>query len=293
MKAILQKVPVFADASFAVREFRSAYFDAPWHFHPEHELVLIVKGEGKRFVGDCVTNFGPGDLVLLGANLPHWYRSEAAYYQHNPGLEAVSVVVQFTREFLGKTFLESPEMARIRQVLESAALGMEIRGRTRERITGLMSDLMDLSGMDRLLRLLSILNVLADSDECVLLSNSGAAGIQVKDSERINRIYEYVMSRFTEPITIEDVADRVHMCPSAFCRYFKKRTRKTFSFFLNEIRIGHACRLIVEGDRSVTEVCFLSGFNNVSYFNRQFKAIKKVTPSEFRHAYFAQKAVKV
>ncbi len=237
-----------------------------------------------------MTNFGPGDLVLLGANLPHWYRSEAAYYEHHPHLEAVSVVVQFTGEFLGKTFLEAPEMARIRQVLESAARGLEIRGATRERIAGLMGDILGLSGMERLLRLLSILHVLADSEECVLLSHAGAAGIQVKDSERINRIYEYVMSRFTETISIGDVADRVHMCPSAFCRYFKKRTRKTFSFFLNEIRIGHACKLIIEGELSVTEVCFLSGFNNVSYFNRQFKAIKKVTPSEFRHAYLAGQA---
>ncbi len=281
MKALLTKVQVSADASFAVRRLQSASFGAHLHFHSEFELVLITQGTGKRLVGDTAVDFGPGNLVLLGPNLPHWYRTG-----NDPGgLEAQSIVVQFAREFLGKAFLEAPEMARIRQVLESAAGGLEIRGGTRERIAGLMADMPDLTGMKRLLRLLSILHLVADSEECIPLSTPGKAVMPDNDRERINQVYGLVMSRFTEAITLKEVSDHVSMCPSAFCRYFRKKTGKTFSCFLSEVRIAHACKLLIESDRSVTEVCFLSGFNNLSYFNRQFKALKKATPRAFKQAY--------
>lgn len=285
MKAILQKVPVFTDASFAVQEFRSAYFDTPWHFHPELELVLVVQGTGKRFVGDHISNFGPGNLVLLGPNLPHWYRNDAAYYENDASLEAESIVVQFTQDFLGDTFFGLPETNAIRKLLEKTVMGVEIHGNTREKVTAMMFAMRETQGMERLLQLLSMLHTIAVSTEYRILSNQGATGINIKDSERINRIYEYVMQHFTDPIYLHEISAIVNMCPSTFCRYFRKRTRKNFTFFLNEIRIGHACKMLIEEDLSITEICFMSGYNNVAFFNRQFKAIKKKTPLEFKQAY--------
>lgn len=285
MKAILQKVPVSSDASFAIQQFRSPYFDAPWHFHPEFELVLVVQGTGKRFVGDHICNFKPGDLVLLGPNLPHWYRNDSAYYENNSTLQAESLVIQFTKGFLGEIFFELPETTPIRKLLEKAVLGVEILGATREKITQTMYDMRELSGMNRLLHLLSMLNLMAGADELRTLSNQGVTGLNIKDSERINRIYEYVMRHFTSPIQLSEISRIVNMCPSTFCRYFKKRTRKNFTYFLNEIRIGHACKMLIEGDRSITEIGFMSGYNNIAFFNRQFKAIKKKTPKEFKQEY--------
>jgi AraC-like DNA-binding protein len=285
MKAILQKVPVSSETSFAVQEFRSPYFNIPWHFHPECELVLVIEGTGKRFVGDHISHFEPGNLVLLGPNLPHWYRNDAAYYEKNPVLEAASLVIQFNPNFPGDSFFELPEAVNVKKLLKKSVMGVEILGETRRIITALMHDISGLSGMDRLLHLLSILNIMASSNEIRILSNPGATGANMKDSERINKIYEYVMSNFTNPIQLQEISGILNMCPSTFCRYFKNRTRKNFTYFLNEIRIGHACKLLIEGDYSITEICFMSGYNNVAFFNRQFKAIKGKTPKEFRQEY--------
>lgn len=292
MKAILQKVPTFLDSSFAIQEFRSAFFNIPWHFHPEFELVLILKSEGKRFIGDNIKGFSAGDLVLIGSNLPHWYRNDAHYYEERDGLEAASIVIQFRQDFLGRDFLDAPEARVIRDLLQEAALGLEIQGATREKVTKMILELSLLNGMDRLLHFLSILNLLSRSQEYITLSHQGNVSINAKDSERINRIYEFVMKNFKNPISIEEVSDLVNMCPATFCRYFKKRTRKTFTYFLNEIRIGHACKMLIEKDLSIAEICFASGYNNISYFNRQFKSIKKITPQEFKQEYHDRKKMK-
>jgi AraC-like DNA-binding protein len=287
MKAILQKVPEFIDSSFAVQEFRSPYFSTPWHFHPEYELVLVLKSEGKRFVGDKITDFRSGDLVLLGSNIPHWYRNDACYYENVPELEAASLVIQFTEDFIGKEFFQTPETVGIQLMLQKAAKGLELHGSLAEKITKMMLEIKEMKGMDKLIHLLSLLNTIANSREYTVLSDEvGSGSINVSDPKRINRIYEYVMKHFQEPISIEEASGLINMCPSAFCRYFKKRTRKTFTLFLNEIRIGHACKLLIEEDLSVTEICYQSGFNNISYFNRQFKAIKNITPQLFRQEYF-------
>ncbi|MBO9732676.1 MAG: AraC family transcriptional regulator [Chitinophaga sp.] len=285
MKAILQKVPVSTDASFAVQVFCSPYFDTPWHFHPEYELVLVLQGDGTRFVGDSIADFAPGDLVLLGTNLPHWYRNSAAYYTNDPALQAKSIVIQFNREFLGPAFFHLPETAAIRKLLDKAVQGISINGNTRTLLADKMQQMVHSTGMDRLLQLLSMLHIAAGATDSHLLSSRGASGINVKDAERMNRIYEFVMQHFTDPISTNEVSQAVNMSPSAFCRYFKKRTRKHFTYFLNELRIGHACKLLQEDDLSITEICFMSGYNNISYFNRQFKTFKKKTPQAFKQEF--------
>jgi AraC-like DNA-binding protein len=287
MKAILQKVPGNMDSSFAIQEFQSGYFNIPWHFHPEYELVYILESEGTRFVGDKISTFKAGDLVLIGSNLPHWYRNDPIYYENDPSLQASSIVIQFTTDFLGETFLYSPEMSRILKVLQKAQRGLEFYGSLAEKISLMMQEIKTLKGMDRLIQFLSILNHISTSEEYTLLSNkSSSVEINSTDPKRINKIYEYVMNHFTKPITIEEASNLIHMCPSTFCRYFKKRTRNTFTYFLNEIRISHACKLLIEEDLSITEICYRSGFNNISYFNRQFKTHKKMTPQAFRNEYF-------
>jgi AraC-like DNA-binding protein len=164
-------------------------------------------------------------------------------------------------------------------------LGLEIKGEAKEIISQKMIEMPKLKGIDKLLALLSILNILSTSEEYSTISSFESVNVNSKDSERINTIYEYVMNNFKKPISIEEVSNKIYMCPSTFCRYFKKRTRKPFTYFLNEIRIGHACKMLIEKDLSIAEICFASGYNNISYFNRQFKFIKKTTPQLFKQEY--------
>jgi AraC-like DNA-binding protein len=287
MRAIIQKVPTFVDSSFAIQEYQSPHFSVPWHFHPEYELVLILNSEGKRFIGDSIKSFSPGDLVFIGSNIPHWYRNDAVYYDYsnNPTLKASSIFIQFTENFLGENFFSLPETFAIRKLLQKTQLGLEIKGEAKEIISQKMIEMPKLKGIDKLLALLSILNILSTSEEYSTISSFESVNVNSKDSERINTIYEYVMNNFKKPISIEEVSNKIYMCPSTFCRYFKKRTRKPFTYFLNEIRIGHACKMLIEKDLSIAEICFASGYNNISYFNRQFKFIKKTTPQLFKQEY--------
>ncbi|MGV8878557.1 MAG: AraC family transcriptional regulator [Sphingobacteriaceae bacterium] len=289
MKAIFQKVTASLDASFIVQEIKSGFFNRPWHFHREYELAYILEGTGKRFIGDKIDDFGPGNLVLMGSNLPHWYRCDECYYKNDPTLTAKSIIIQFNIDFLGETFLQSPEMYEIQRVLHKAQRGLEIEGQLRYKVGKMISELTQLKGLERLLHLLAILNTISKSEEYNLLSIKGPSLVsKTNDPKRINTIYEYVMNHFTEPITIEEASGLINMCPATFCRYFKKRTCNTFTFFLNEIRIGHSCKLLIEGELSITEICYKSGFNNISYFNRQFKSHKKLTPQAFRQEYYRQ-----
>jgi AraC-like DNA-binding protein len=257
-------------------KFISPYFETPWHCHIEYELTLIIHGKGKRFIGNHISDYEEGNLTFLGPNLPHLFRKDDA--QERGG----SLVIHFKEEFLGKEFNHSPEMQKIRQLFEKSRMGLHIQGPTRDRLVQEMHNILELEGMNRLIALLSLLSALAESKDYYLLSNPDVAGQNPRDSDRLNKIFNYVMLNFTENIQIEDVAEISNMSYSGFSRYFKNRTKKNFSHFVNEIRIGYACKRLMTEDTSVSTVCFESGFNNLTHFNEQFKKIAKMTPYQFK-----------
>jgi AraC-like DNA-binding protein len=276
MKPLIQKLPLSEHSSFVADVFRTPCFETPWHCHEEYELVLILEGRGKRFVGNHVSDYQEGELDFLGSNLPHWYRKEDAR------ATGASLVIHFREAFLGQGFRSIPEMARIGLLFQKARMGLHLKGPLRERVSEKMHALLELQGMERLVCLLTILTLLADATEYDLLSSPELGALNVKDSDRINKVFDYVMEHFKEDIRIGQVADIASLSASGFSRYFKNRTKKNFSHFVNEIRIGYACKRLMEGDLSVSQVCFESGFNNLTHFNKQFKEIVKSTPYQFQ-----------
>lgn len=288
MKAFLEQVPVCADSSFLVREFNVPYFEAPLHFHPVFELTLITEGKGKRFIGDHIDDFDIGDLVLIGPDLPHFYRCADKYYLNNPDLRSRAIIIQFNEDFLGSGFFFIPEMKQITLLLKHAKRGIAFYGETNRTIIQKMLEIREAEGFEKLTHLLSILHILSSSDEFELLSRQSMIGYNPKDNERMNKIYEYVITNFTKTINLKEVAERSNMSEAAFCRYFKKKTRKTFTTFLNEIRIAHACKLLLEDELNVAQICFKSGFENVSNFNRQFKSITNLNPLHYKEQFKIQ-----
>ncbi len=276
MKPLIQKLPLSEHSSFVADTFRTPYFETPWHCHEEYELVLILEGRGKRFVGNHVSDYQEGELDFLGSNLPHWYRKEDA------GAPGASLVVHFREGFLGEGFGNIPEMVRIRLLFRKSRMGLHLKGALRERVSEKLRTMLELQGMERLISLLSILTLLADATEYDLLSGPELGTLNVKDSDRINKVFDYVMEHFREDIRLEEVADIASMSYSGFCRYFKNRTKKNFSHFVNEIRVAHACKRLIESNQPVSQVCFESGFNNLTNFNKQFKEIVKCTPYQFQ-----------
>lgn len=282
MKPQLLKISNPADYSFNLFPQDSPYFGTPWHYHPEFEIVLIVESTGKKFVGSSITDFEPGDLCMIGSFLPHYYKNDELYYQNNKELRARSIVIHFLEDFLGEKFLELPESQSIKNLLERSKRGLQFGKETVKKVEEKYRSLLNLEGMDRLLGLISILKILSTSKDVTDLTTNPISLRNEVDSARMNRVFEFVMQHYQEEITLEKVADLAHMSESAFSRYFKKRTRRTFSQFLSEIRIEHACKHLMEDKMSVAEISFDSGFNNLSNFNRQFKAIKKTTPLAYR-----------
>ncbi|MFN7117855.1 MAG: helix-turn-helix domain-containing protein [Saprospiraceae bacterium] len=277
MKATFEKIePIFGN-SFTVRQFTESDNRPYWHFHPEYEIVFISNGRGKRHINDHISYFEDGDLIFLGPNLPHFAFTEELLEQHT------EVVIQMKADFLGKEFFMRPELAAIRQLFERSEQGLTFTGKTKQIVGEKLLKIMDLDPFDRLLELLAILQLLATAEDYTLLNASGfAVEVSAQDHNRIETIYDYVQKNFQNEVSLDEVAKRVNMTVPAFCRYFKKLTNKTFTEFVNEIRIAHACRQLADEHLSIAAVSFESGFNNLSHFNKQFRLITGVSPRDYR-----------
>ena len=282
MRPQIQKIPLSEQSSFMADRFFTPYFETPWHYHPEYEVVLMLEGKGKRFIGNNIADYQPGDLCFIGSNLPHMYRKDDA--EASGG----SLVIHFREDFLGKEFVTVPEMQKIKMLFDRSSMGIQVNGETKNKAAVLMNEITKLKGMNRLIGLFQLLNTLADSDEFDLLSSPEIKGQNSDDSDRLNRVFDYVMRNFKEDIQMEQIAKLANMSYSGFCRYFKTRTKKTFTHFVNEIRVGYACRRLVETDLSVENVCYEAGFNNKTNFMEQFRKIIKCTPYQFKKNYLSQ-----
>ncbi|MEM7486882.1 MAG: AraC family transcriptional regulator [Bacteroidota bacterium] len=249
-----------------------------WHYHPELELVYINGGSGKRQIGSHVSYFRNGDLILIGSNLPH-----CGFTDKLTGNKS-ETLIQMKADFLGNDFFSIPEMRNIYKLFEVAKGGIAFSGKTKTKVGDKMEVLEYQTDFQRLLSILNILNQLATSDEIKVLNGEGfSMETEVKDNDRINIVFNHVKANFKEDISLDEIADMVSMTVPSFCRYFKKITNKTFTQFVNEYRLVHASKLLAEQPISITQVCYDSGFNNFSHFNKSFKAFTGQNPSEYRN----------
>lgn len=285
MKPQLHKLPFSTDASFLYKTLECPYFPNPWHFHKEYELVLINKGRGTRFIGDKVSQFEEGDLSLIGSNIPHLFRNSEEYYAKNSKLKANSVFIHFTKDFLGKNFFDIPEMKHVVKLLEKSSLALEINGKAKKNIKSRLIDMNHQKPPERLVSLLEILLLLAHSNDLKPLLSQGFSAKNCGDTERINKVFEFILKNYTEEIYVQEIASKLNMSVPSFSRYFKHHARKTFSDYVTEIRIGHACRLLMENNHNISEISYQSGFDNLSNFYRHFKRIIGIIPKEYKNRF--------
>lgn len=274
---------VSPDNLLVIKEESFEYNDFPFHSHPEYEIILILESNGQRFVGDSITDFAAADLCLFGSNLPHKFHSRGISRK-----DAVSqVVIQFHENFLGMAFFDRKPFQQIRELLNRSARGLCFTGKTRDLIAERIQKLPGKNPAEAIIDVLYILHQLSLSHDYFFLSSSAFSHSSVadEDSGRMTRIHDYIVQHFKSDLTLEEVAAVAHLSTSAFCRYFKKFTRKTFSEFLIDCRIGHACKLLQNSHMGISQVSAESGFNNISYFNRKFKAIKGQTPMEYQRQF--------
>lgn len=265
--------------SFAYQQFDkdNTNDNTVWHYHPEIELVYVNGGTGRRQVGSNLSYYTWGTLILVGSNLPH-----CGFTDQRTGHKR-ETVIHMKEDFLGDQFFNIPETAKIRTLLQVAKRGIVFSGETKLRVGAMMEQMATQTDFERLVTQLQVLQELATTEEFRILNADGFSLLSgVKDNERINAVFNYVKMHFKEEIPLEVMADLTSLTVPSFCRYFKAVTSKTFVQFVNEYRLVRASRLLAEEAMSITEVCFESGFNNFSHFNKKFKEFTGQSPSKYR-----------
>jgi AraC-like DNA-binding protein len=281
MKLHLLDRSTINNSSFTAKINEYSYFLKIWHYHSELELVVVLKSEGTCFIGDCIEKFESGDIVLIGKNLAHMWLNDKDYFQPNSNLTAKAVAIHFKREYLGNGFFEASELTILRDLIDRARFGIKFF-ETPKALIQEIKDMVVLEGFDKIMAFLLILNKLANHKNYKLLASQGFVNtFPTTENKTLNTINAYIFKNFNKIITLDEVAKIAHMNTSAFSRYFKRVNRKTYSRYLTEIRIGYACKLLLEDKNNIAAVCYESGFQNISNFNRQFKIIMNCTPSNY------------
>jgi AraC-like DNA-binding protein/quercetin dioxygenase-like cupin family protein len=282
MRASYEKVPLHGERFFYVKTRDDPEFEFKWHYHPEFELTLITESAGRRFVGDHIGDYEAGDLVLVGPNLPHTWCS----FPEDKGAHHRAVVVQFPGEFLGPRRLENEGLARLRRLYRRAALGLAVGGRTRRELGARVERLPGLATLKQLAELILILDALSASAEVEELSSrtfEPEFGPDAPDAKHpVDRVCRYLNQRFRERVSLREAARVAAMSPWAFSRFFHRSTGKTLTTYVNELRVGEACRLLMDTDRGIADIAGAAGFPNLSNFNRQFLRFRGLRPSEYR-----------
>ncbi len=287
MKLTFKKSDRKPGNSFLVRRDTIPCIEQNWHFHPELELIYFMRSTGTRYVGNSIGSFEPNELYLIGSNVPHLFTNEREYYQNEGVDEGIDIiVVKFEPDFLGSEFLSLTETHKIIKLFENANRGIKFSKPITYLAHNYLVGLVGSEGLSSIIGLLKILDILSVSETFTpLCSEDISHSYKNDEKERMSEILNYLNQNYEKRIELSDLASIAHLTPNSFCRYFKNHTRKSFAQYLSEIRINRACKLLIEGELQISDICYQVGFNTFTNFNRHFKSIMKTTPTEFMKRY--------
>ena len=288
MRAALHKSTIPPSQIFVIRQLHDKHFDPVWHAHSEFQLFVVLEGTGTRFIGDNIKAFRPGELTFTGPHLPHLWRSDETYFEKTNNLSISGVVIYFNEQFLGDHIMEKEEMAVVKKLFTRSMRGLEFFGPKKLQVIKMMQELVHMQGVASVMQLLSILDILSVTKEFHYISGKSYENtFDEHETHRINTVYEYVLKNFRQKILLTELAELLHMTPTSFSRYFTMKNNKPFSKFVTEIRIKHACKLLIETDDSISRICYECGFNTLSNFNKQFKEIMLKKPYQYKKEFMS------
>lgn len=282
MKPFKEVINYPVDNSFLIKYENFPHFRFPFHFHEEFEIVYIIKSFGKKFVGDSVEEFSPGDLSLYGCNLPHFYMSDPTFYNNDPDLRVNAIVIQFPKSYFPESLLQRTEFGSVEKLLRSAPPGLFFSAESAVNGGKMLHEILNTSGMERHLLFVKLIDYLGNCKSRTIASSDYTNEMKDQREPRMAKIYKFTTRNYNRKIELEEVASVAGMSISAFCRFFRQKSGKTFSQFVNEQRVSYACKFLMHGNRTIADICDEAGFNNISNFNRQFKVIIGKSPSEYR-----------
>ena len=283
MHVVFEKFEANPGHSFYVTDLMIDHFRSPLHFHPQIEITYMINGSGLRFAGESVQTYQPGEIVLLGENVPHAFISGREHYKEKNPAMSRAIYLLFRKEMFGNQFLNMPENSFLQQIFGDANRCIKIRDNEQGLFIHLMTAIVKRKGFERLDSLLQLLYEMNTSEEKEYLNVPDLSyETNLKDVERINKVYEYVFANYQRNISLTIIADISNLVPHSFCRYFKQHTNKTFSRFLSEVRISQACKLLLESERSIKDIAYDVGYNHFSTFNKQFRKIMGTTAFKYK-----------
>lgn len=282
MKVIPFSIPKTSREAFRIQVDTLPYLYDKLHQHKETQIMFIEKGEGTLIAGDYVGRFSSGNLFLIGSSQPHVFRSDDIYYMSKSKLLVNSISIYFDERYAGESFWQLDELQKVYHFLLKSGVGYRIQGETQAQLIQLIQQIILLKGINKLIHFLQLLKVLSESKELIPLSILQAhTNLTITEGKRMNDILQFTFRESHRKIKIEEVAEVANLSAEAFCRYFKMRTRKTYTNFLNEVRVSNACKMLIEKRKSIQEICYDSGFANLSHFNRTFKKVTGKTPKGY------------
>jgi AraC-like DNA-binding protein len=283
MKLEQTKITSYTNSTVSVLNREESFFQSPFHSHPELELVYVKESFGKRIIGNSVMPFEPGDMVFLGSDLPHVWLNDEMYYQGISTLKANAIVVYFSKDIFGPAFYELKETQKINELFFQAGKGISIVGKTNKQIAKKLEKLLLKKDFEVIIGLFEILSLLSESQDRVYINNEASSSAH-KDfkKDRLSEVFQYVNENYKKDIVLVEIAAIANMTPTSFCRMFKLKTKKNFVEYLNEIRVSKACKFLLETDLSMSEIAYECGYKTASNFNKLFKKLMGMTPSEFK-----------
>ncbi len=292
MKLLCTEISPLINSSFFIEKRERDFFSSPFHTqpsfhsHPELELVYIMEGYGKRIIGNKVESFNSGDMVFIGSNVPHIWLSDETFYKENSILYSKSIVSYIHPKIFKEVFTHIEELSSIKNMIERASRGIRIIGETRDKIAERLQTCVAKTGFEKFNEFLTILYLISISEETTHIIDEESASIKNAHSDRLIEVIKYIKDNFSEPISLKEVSKIACMTEQSFCRYFKNRTQKSFSEYLLNLRMSHACQLLISVDKSISDIAFSCGYRSTSHFCQVFKDEIGVTPHQYKVSFF-------
>ncbi|GAL63586.1 AraC family transcriptional regulator [Algibacter lectus] len=284
MKLVLKDSNCYINKRLTADERDIPCLDVAWHYHSQFELLYVTKSTGIRFVGDSVAPFYPGELVLVGGYLPHLWRNDPEYYKDNNELRVKTIVIKFLKNFIGEDTFKNSAFSEINDLLDISKFGVSFGRSVSKKLHNELMEIPHLSPGEQSIKLLDVLYRLAKVEDKTLLSTSDMRQYTLDKPDRLDNVIRYISDNYAREISLTEISDIACMTTNSFCRFFKKMTNKSFTEFLNEVRIRNASRLLVQENLPISEICYAVGYKSIPNFNKQFKLIINCTPKEYRYS---------
>lgn len=283
MRTIMnERLPISKSAPLKARFFDYEHFTYPLHFHTEYEIIYIKEGTGTRFVGNNITKFQTGDILLIGSNLPHLMKSDEVYHSGNSNLRVKGTIIQFEKEFMYYAINHYPHFLKIKNLFQESQRGIYFAAASFPILQDLMEKIPLENGLNQLMLFLEILKEMSETENGQIISTTDFVNETIYDTARIDKIMSYLNKNYTRNVSLDEIASFAAMNASAFCRYFKSKTGKSFKNYILDMRIGYACKLLLMEDISISQLSSQCGFETISHFNKTFKKNTGYVPSQYR-----------